>query len=158
MSEDSGRVVRIERTFAASAEDVFDAWTSPEVMQRWFHCGYDWTTPEADVDLRLGGEGELDQLLVGGIVLEGPCHHQSVRTIDQRVGANSLELIEAPLPSLILAVAAFVGGDPAVDHLHSSGHLIEDAASHRALSSPRGTTASTRQLQGLLVGGRDRLS
>lgn len=48
-------MVRIERTFAASAEDVFDAWTSPEVMQRWFHCGYDWTTPEADVDLRLGG-------------------------------------------------------------------------------------------------------
>jgi uncharacterized protein YndB with AHSA1/START domain len=48
-------VVRIQRTFAASAEDVFDAWTSPEVMQRWFHCGHDWTTPEADVDLRLGG-------------------------------------------------------------------------------------------------------
>src|SRR5204863_7400950 len=31
---ESGRVVRIERTFAASAEEVFDAWTSPEVMRR----------------------------------------------------------------------------------------------------------------------------
>jgi hypothetical protein len=30
-------VGRIERTFAASAESVFDAWTSPEVMRRWFH-------------------------------------------------------------------------------------------------------------------------
>ena len=29
-----GHVVRIERTFAAPAEDVFDAWTSPEVMRR----------------------------------------------------------------------------------------------------------------------------
>jgi uncharacterized protein YndB with AHSA1/START domain len=47
--------VRIERTFAAPAEDVFDAWTSPEVMQRWFHCEADWATPEAEVDLRLGG-------------------------------------------------------------------------------------------------------
>jgi uncharacterized protein YndB with AHSA1/START domain len=51
----SGRVVRIERTFAASAEAVFDAWTSPEVMRRWLHCGPDWETPVAEVDLRVGG-------------------------------------------------------------------------------------------------------
>jgi uncharacterized protein YndB with AHSA1/START domain len=50
------RVVRIERAFAASAEDVFDAWTSPEVMRRWLHCGPDWETPVAEVDLRVGGK------------------------------------------------------------------------------------------------------
>ena len=55
MTEESGHVVRIERTFAASAEDVFDAWTSPAVMRRWFHCAPDWGTPEAEVDLRVGG-------------------------------------------------------------------------------------------------------
>jgi uncharacterized protein YndB with AHSA1/START domain len=54
--ERPGHVVRIERTFAASAEDVFDAWTSPEVMRRWFHCAADWATPEAHVDLRVGGQ------------------------------------------------------------------------------------------------------
>jgi uncharacterized protein YndB with AHSA1/START domain len=47
--------VRIERTFAASAEEVFDAWTSPEVMRRWMHCHADWQTPVAEVDLRVGG-------------------------------------------------------------------------------------------------------
>jgi uncharacterized protein YndB with AHSA1/START domain len=52
----SGHVVRIERTFEARAEDVFDAWTSPEVMRRWFHCARDWETPEAEVDLRVGGK------------------------------------------------------------------------------------------------------
>ncbi len=51
-----GHVVRIERTFAAPAEDVFDAWTSPEVMRRWLHCESDWETPEAEVDLRVGGQ------------------------------------------------------------------------------------------------------
>ena len=56
MTEESAQVVRIERTFAASAEDVFDAWTSPEVMRRWFHCAPDWDTPEAQVDLRVGGK------------------------------------------------------------------------------------------------------
>src|SRR5919199_6537848 len=30
-------------------------------------------------------EGELDQLLVGGIVVEDPRHHEAVRPVDQRV-------------------------------------------------------------------------
>jgi uncharacterized protein YndB with AHSA1/START domain len=48
-------VVRIERTFEAPAQDVFDAWTSAEVMRRWFHPAPEWDTPEAEVDLRVGG-------------------------------------------------------------------------------------------------------
>jgi uncharacterized protein YndB with AHSA1/START domain len=56
MTEEPNRVVRIERTFEAPAETVFDAWTSPEVLRRWFRCAPDWDTPEAKVDLRIGGE------------------------------------------------------------------------------------------------------
>jgi uncharacterized protein YndB with AHSA1/START domain len=56
VTDESGYAVRIERTFSAPAEDVFDAWTSPEVMRRWFHCEADWATPEAEVDLRVGGK------------------------------------------------------------------------------------------------------
>jgi uncharacterized protein YndB with AHSA1/START domain len=55
VTDTEDRVVTIERTFAASAEAVFDAWTSPEVMRRWFHAGADWETPVAEVDLRVGG-------------------------------------------------------------------------------------------------------
>ena len=47
--------LRIQRSFQASAEEVFDAWTSPEVMRRCLHCGPDWETPVAEVDLRVGG-------------------------------------------------------------------------------------------------------
>jgi uncharacterized protein YndB with AHSA1/START domain len=56
MIEPPGYVVRIERTFDAPPEAVFDAWTSPEVMRRWFHVEPDWETPEAEVDLRVGGQ------------------------------------------------------------------------------------------------------
>lgn len=56
MSERFDHVVRIERTFAAAAEEVFDAWTNAELMQRWFHPAPDWQTPEAEVDLRVGGK------------------------------------------------------------------------------------------------------
>jgi uncharacterized protein YndB with AHSA1/START domain len=50
-----GRTLRIERTFQAPAEAVFDAWTSEEVLLRWWHVEHDWDTTEAVVDLRVGG-------------------------------------------------------------------------------------------------------
>ena len=55
MTEMTETTVRVERTYAAPAQAVFDAWTNPEVMRRWWHAGADWETPEADVDLREGG-------------------------------------------------------------------------------------------------------
>jgi uncharacterized protein YndB with AHSA1/START domain len=55
VAEEAARVVRIERTFEAPAEDVFDAWTSEEVIRRWFIPGEGWQEPSAEVDLRVGG-------------------------------------------------------------------------------------------------------
>jgi uncharacterized protein YndB with AHSA1/START domain len=51
----SGETLLLERTFQAPAEAVFDAWTSEEVLRRWFHGEHAWETPVAEVDLRLGG-------------------------------------------------------------------------------------------------------
>lgn len=51
----SGETLRIERTFQAPAQAVFDAWTSEEVMRRWFYGQPGWETPRAEVDLRVGG-------------------------------------------------------------------------------------------------------
>ena len=51
----TAEVLRIERTYAAPATAVFDAWTSEEVLRRWFHSEPEWTTSEASVDLRVGG-------------------------------------------------------------------------------------------------------
>ena len=49
------QTLRIERTFQAPAEAVFDAWTSEEVMRRWWQAEHGWETTEAEVDLRVGG-------------------------------------------------------------------------------------------------------
>jgi len=48
--------LRMQRTFNAPAQAVFDAWTSEEVMRRWWHAKSDWETPVATVDLRIGGD------------------------------------------------------------------------------------------------------
>jgi uncharacterized protein YndB with AHSA1/START domain len=47
--------IRIERTFGAGAQEVFDAWTSAELLRRWYPPGADWATPVAEVELRVGG-------------------------------------------------------------------------------------------------------
>ena len=51
----AAEVLVIERTFAAPAPAVFDAFTNEEVMRRWWHARSDWSTSEASVDLRVGG-------------------------------------------------------------------------------------------------------
>jgi uncharacterized protein YndB with AHSA1/START domain len=52
-------VLRMNRRFEAPRERVFEAWTSPEVLKDWWRAGPDWTTPEAEVDLRPGGSYRL---------------------------------------------------------------------------------------------------
>lgn len=47
--------LRLERTFQAPVEAVFDAWTNVEVLRRWWHTEHGWETSEAEVDLRIGG-------------------------------------------------------------------------------------------------------
>jgi uncharacterized protein YndB with AHSA1/START domain len=49
------RTLRLERAFQAPAEAVFGAWTSEEVLRRWWHTEHGWETSEAEVDLRVGG-------------------------------------------------------------------------------------------------------
>jgi uncharacterized protein YndB with AHSA1/START domain len=51
-----GHTLQMERTFHAPAQALFDAWTSEEVMRRWWHAEHDWETTVAEVDLRVGGE------------------------------------------------------------------------------------------------------
>jgi uncharacterized protein YndB with AHSA1/START domain len=51
--------LRLKRTFNAPVEAVFDAWTSAEVLRRWWPVGSDWETPVAEVDVRVGGSLRL---------------------------------------------------------------------------------------------------
>jgi uncharacterized protein YndB with AHSA1/START domain len=55
VAEEATRELRIERTFDAPAEEVFDAWTSAEVISRWFRPREGWREADAEVDLRVGG-------------------------------------------------------------------------------------------------------
>jgi uncharacterized protein YndB with AHSA1/START domain len=47
--------LKIVRTFNASPEVVYRAWTDPKVIEKWF-APLDMSTPIAEVDLKVGGK------------------------------------------------------------------------------------------------------
>jgi uncharacterized protein YndB with AHSA1/START domain len=47
--------LQLEHRFAAPREQVFEAWTNPDVLRRWWRAAPTWETPLAEVDLREGG-------------------------------------------------------------------------------------------------------
>lgn len=53
MTDESTTLV-IRRTFAASVERLYEAWTDPVALRRWL-CPGDMTVPEAEADVRAGG-------------------------------------------------------------------------------------------------------
>jgi uncharacterized protein YndB with AHSA1/START domain len=74
-----GLALRIERTYDAPAVAVFDAWTSEEVLRRWFRAGGEgWGTPEARVDVRVGGAVRVVMAEPDGTEHGGSGHYTEV--------------------------------------------------------------------------------
>ncbi len=51
--------LEVRRVLPASPEAVFRAWTQPEQLKQWWGQNDDFTTPIAEVDLRVGGRYRL---------------------------------------------------------------------------------------------------
>jgi uncharacterized protein YndB with AHSA1/START domain len=60
--------LEVEHRFAAPRDRVFDAWTNPEVLKRWWRASDTWGTPLAEVDAREGGSYRLSMKTDGGEV------------------------------------------------------------------------------------------
>jgi uncharacterized protein YndB with AHSA1/START domain len=59
--------LQVTRTIKARRPRVFDSWTKPELMQRWFAPG-EMTVANASADLRVGGEYRVEMRGVDGFV------------------------------------------------------------------------------------------
>lgn len=71
-------VLNLIRPIRTSCEKVFDAWTKPAQLKEWFAVAEGFTTPIAEVDLKVGGRyrlgmkaaGDNPLLVVGGVYQE----------------------------------------------------------------------------------------
>ena len=75
---DDPSVLRLERTFDAPVVRVFEAWTSAELLRRWYPPGADWGTPVAEVDLRVGGALRLVMRSPDGEEFGGGGHYREI--------------------------------------------------------------------------------
>jgi uncharacterized protein YndB with AHSA1/START domain len=55
VSREAVAPLRLQHAFAASPEEVFDAWTTPVVLERWWAAQPTWEAAGCEVDLRVGG-------------------------------------------------------------------------------------------------------
>ena len=71
-------VLEMRRSIRTSREKAFEAWTNPAQLKQWFAVAEGFTTPIAEVDLRVGGRyrlgmkapGDNPLLIVGGVYRE----------------------------------------------------------------------------------------
>ena len=54
-----GVKLTIRRTFAAPVEKVYQAWTDPAKVSKWFFPNERWNTPTIDIDPRPGGRHNI---------------------------------------------------------------------------------------------------
>jgi uncharacterized protein YndB with AHSA1/START domain len=57
-SASESRELVLVRTFDAPASKIYEAWTNPEILKKWF-APLPFTTPEAELDVRVGGENRI---------------------------------------------------------------------------------------------------
>lgn len=126
MSTSEVAAFRLERTFAGSPEELFDAWTNPEVLTRWWGAEPTWTSPGCDVDLRVGGRYVLRML-----------------DDDGELHAVAGEYREIDRPRRLVYTWCWErGGGPPVGHVslvsvefHADGELTTVVLEHSGLSS-----------------------
>lgn len=99
--------INLSKVVPAPREKVFEAWTSAEWLHRWYGMTDDWTVPEVEVDLRVGGRFRIvmqppdgEQLIESGEYVEIAPNERLVFTMGSPswsdVTTVTVDLLEHP--------------------------------------------------------------
>jgi uncharacterized protein YndB with AHSA1/START domain len=122
----------IERSYEAPATAVFDAFTHEDVMRRWWHARSDWSTPEAIVDLRVGGAVRVVMLDTDGDTHGGGGHYTVVDRPHRLAFTWTWDREDEGRETLIEIAFVESGGSTTVTFTHSN---LRDEASVRSHES-----------------------
>jgi uncharacterized protein YndB with AHSA1/START domain len=102
----------VQRTYPASRERTFRAWTDPDQLKKWFAAADGYTTPIAEIDLRVGGSYRLgmqppnssDIYIVHGV-------YREIRAPEKIVFTWRWESAGNEVPDTLVTVQFFAYGD-----------------------------------------------
>ncbi len=87
--------LRITRTFAAPRRLVWEAWTTPAILVRWFGCAA-FTSVHAESDLQVGGRWRVVMHAPDGTAYPASGHYTAVRPISHLAFTHQWE--KQPVP------------------------------------------------------------
>jgi len=118
----------ITRAYDAPAAAVFDAFTHEDVMRRWWHARNGWSTPEATVDLRVGGAVRVVMRDTDGGTHGGGGHYTVVDRPHRLAFTWTWDRDDEGRETLIEIAFVEAGGSTTVTFTHSN---LRDEASAR---------------------------
>jgi uncharacterized protein YndB with AHSA1/START domain len=121
--------LQVRRTLRCAPERVFQAWTDPDQLQQWYAPSDDWSTPVAEVDLRVGGSYRI------GLAAPG-------RAPFYEVG----EFLEVAPPSRLVYTQRTEGGGSAEELVVSVEFIARDGATEVVVTERGYTDARVRDL------------
>jgi len=108
------RTIVVTRVFDAPREDVFRAWTDPELMAQWF-APEPLTVPKAEIDLRVGGRYTLVMRDPDGNEFTGSGEYLEVVAPGYLVYSDSLDEMPGEWVDMVNEARGEAKGTPVAD-------------------------------------------
>jgi uncharacterized protein YndB with AHSA1/START domain len=96
----SDREIVLSRAFDAPRRLVFDAWTRPDLLMRWYGAK-GWTLVECEVDLRVGGAWRFLSRGPGGATMTQRGGYELIRPAERLVYTERFDDQSYPGPTLV---------------------------------------------------------
>jgi uncharacterized protein YndB with AHSA1/START domain len=125
----SDEQILITREFAAPRHLVYQAWTTPELVKRWW-SGHQGEMTVAEIDLRVGGRWRYVMLAPGGFEVAFHGEYREIVPDERIVNTQVYETPEAPEDEGVLNIVTFteVGGRTVLSLLVQAGsRQVRDA-------------------------------
>ena len=106
----SDREIVITRTFRAPPRIVFDAWTRPELVKRWWHANRG-EMKVVEIDLRVGGKWRYVAIADGGMEVAFHGEYREIVPNERLVSTEAYEGIPDADEHATLNTATFIGDE-----------------------------------------------
>ncbi|SHE58517.1 Uncharacterized conserved protein YndB, AHSA1/START domain [Kaistia soli DSM 19436] len=150
ITEPGDRELIITRLIDAPRASLYRCWTEPELIKKWF-APAPWTTPSAELDLRIGGTSRIVMRSPAGEDFANPGVFLEVVPNEKLVFTDAFT--EAWLPSqkaFMVGTVTFADEDGKTRYTARVQHWsAEDRAAHEQMGFHQGWNQCTDQLAAL---------